>query len=231
LVNNTVVHALVTPESCPDLCYFADSYDHTESGYALHAGDVVSVEAFWSYGGVPVLVPAGTDGGSLSINGTAGAVVAANSPLQGQQVGEEAIVASGDTSYATNYAYEPNSLHVFAGGARIQVTETDPTAGTFEIPELPAGTRLYLWYQASSGTYLGTGNNPAPGAYAGLIPYPVLGLAGDGAGDHVLHDDGTWRSECCDDDEAADPIDQNTLRTEVVIATVGSPVDANDVSG
>lgn len=231
LVNNAVVHAQVTAESCPDLCYFAYSYDHTETGYALHAGDVVSVEAFWSFGGQTVVVPAGTDAGSLSINGTAGNAVAANAPLQGQMVGEEVIVAASDTSYATNYPYEPNSLHVFAGGARINVTQTDPTAGTFEIPELPAGTRLFLWYQAASGTDLGTGNNPAPGAYAGLIPYPILGLDGDGTGAHVLHDDGTWRAECCDDDTTADPIDVNTLRTEVVVPVVGSAVDANLTSG
>ena len=221
LVNNAVLHAQTTGESYPDLAYFTDSYDHTASGVTLHAGDVVSLEAFWSYGGVPVLVPAGTDGGFLELDGTGGAAVASNAPQQGQMVGEEVIVTAGDTTYASNYPYEPNGLHVFAGGARITVTQTDPTAGTFALPvELPAGTRLYLWYQAASGTYLGTGNNPSPSPSVGLIPYPALGTGGDGSGDHVLHDDGTWQTATTGSGSGSGtddtPIDRATLRTEVL---------------
>lgn len=233
LVNNSVLHAQTTGESYPDLAYFADSYDHTETGVALHAGDVVSLQAFWSYGGVPVLVPAGTDGGQLELDGTAGAVVAANEPIQGQWVGEEVIVAEGDTTYATNYAYSENSLHVYAEGVHIVVGQTDPEAGTFALAdELPAGTHLFLWYQATTGDYLGTGNPPAPGPRNGVIPYPLLGDGGDGSGDHVLYDDGIWRSpadvgggsgsDCCNDD----PIDRATLRTEVYYAAAPAVVQS-----
>jgi hypothetical protein len=181
------------------------------------------------------VVPAGTDGGYLEVTGTATGATADNEPAQGQYVGESITVAAGDTTYATNYAYAQNSLKVFAEGVLLQVSQTSPTAGTFALDaELPAGTRLYLWYQATSGTYLGTGNRPIPGAYNPLIPYSLLGTGGDGSGDHILLDDGVWRSLQTYLDGVAgttDPIDLNTLNTEKPDVTYGSPVDQNLAHG
>jgi ligand-binding SRPBCC domain-containing protein len=225
--NGAVIWSEVFGQSA-GLYYVSRTVDEELTGLAFAAGDVLEGEVSWTIGGIPVKVPAGTDGGWLRVNGTAADVDIVNAPSAGQVVGESLIVTDADeTSYATNYAYLPRSLQVLAEGVHVAILEVDPAAGTWELAEpLPIGTRLTLIYQAAAGTDLGTGNNPFVPAYSPLIPYPLLGTGGDGSGDNVLHDDGTWRAP---EPEAIDgePIDWATVRTERVANIYGTVGDVN----
>ena len=216
-LNGAVIWSQDTASAeCPMLCGFTDDVDATIADVEVAAGDVLTGEAFWTYGAQSVKVPAGTAGGWLEVDGAAVATTIVNEPDQGQEVREEVIAAEGDTTYATNYGFVTGSLDVHAEGVRLEVREVSGSAGTWELAEeLPAGTRLQVRYQALNGTALGTGNAWFVGPYNPVIPYPLLGDEGTGAGARVLYDDGVWRepgstpggggsSGCCGEDDPQD---------------------------
>lgn len=66
----------------------------------------------------------------------------------------------------------------------------------------PADARIYTWeaYEGSDNladyqlrSEKGNANGYAPLDGSGLVPYASLGTGGDGSGDNVLRDDGTWK--------------------------------------
>jgi hypothetical protein len=89
----------------------------------------------------------------------------ANAPSYGQEVVEQ-ITSDGSTvDLLTNYPYAPNSLRIDGPSGAIVPTQTDPTAGEFELPAaVPTGELITLRYQAASSTGTGAGNatSPAP---------------------------------------------------------------------
>lgn len=94
------------------------------------------------------------------------------SPSEGQHTIEQAL-GTGTTRF-TNYPYMPGSLQVWVGGVLVQVTETDPATGEFELPFDPGASRVIVHYQATGGASLGTGNpGPTPGVID-TIPEDVL---------------------------------------------------------
>jgi hypothetical protein len=236
-VNGGVVWTQSTPHTCAGLCGFTDNVEEELAGLEFAAGDVLTLEAFWTYGAQSVVVPAGAAGGWLEVSGSAQGTTPTNSPTQGQEVREGATTTSGEAGYGTNFAYAVGSLAIYAEGVRIPVAELDNEAGTWELDEaLPAGTRLLIVYQALNGTYLGTGNVLHVGAYLPLIPYPLLGEGGDGSGSHLLADYQRWvsggggggSSSCCPPD---DPVDRALASPAMVHPPANDPAYVQVASG
>jgi hypothetical protein len=191
--NGAQIHAQITGQSCPGLCGFNDEINVTLPGITVAPGDLFTTEAYWTYAGSTVKVPAGANQGWLEIDGTVTSTSIVNDPKFGQQVREE-INRSVSSNLQTNFPYLPGTLDVHAEGVQLIPRESNPSNGTFALAaELPPDTRIFVDYLVADTTSVGS-NVPIPGEYNPIVPYPLLGSGGDGTGQHVLFDDGTWRA-------------------------------------
>ncbi len=217
--------------------YWAPSQLVKVVGASLASGDVITLKLATSGWPSSPSVPAGIATYEyLRINGTAVVTSPTDTPYPGQPV-TETITSDGSTLVLqTNYPYTPNGIKVYAGGARIEPVQTDPTTGTFALPSaLPAGTQIVVDYQVAMGDATGAGNSYTTSTAPQIVPYPLLGTGGDGTGDNVLHDDGTWKpsssadgSDCCGDEVS--PVDRALAALAVKLTTGGAPEIVQNVT-
>jgi hypothetical protein len=158
----------------------------------------------------------------------AGAVL--NSPSLNQTTHEAIDGVAASTTLTTNYPYVPGSLIVTVAGVRIAATETDPTAGEFTLPIDTTGMTVVVHYQvASPHSPTGAGNTNTIPTTATVIPHQLLGTGGDGSGDHVLLDDGTWvdASSLSSATHEADPTDAHDASAISLLDAAGNTAETN----
>lgn len=134
------------------------------------------------------------------------------SPILYQTTHEVVTGAALATTMTSNYPYVAGSFVAEYNGVRVTPTLVDPDAGEFTLPIDTTGGEVLITYQVASATGTGSTNTVGGGTGGGTIPYGLLGSGGDGSGDNVLHDDGTWAP-------TADGVDVTDGTTTVMAAT------------